>query len=323
VTVPTGPVERHLAAIVAADVVGYARLMGADEKGTLLALKAHRTELIDPLVAAHNGQIVKTIGDGLLLSFPSIVEAVSCAVAVQNGMAKRNASLPGERRIEFRVGVNIGDVIIEKGDVFGDGVNIAARLEQIAPPGGICLSEDAYRQVRGRLEIPIADTGEHRLKNIANPMRVYRIESVLATADIPPPLQPRRRWSVRAMVGVATAAAVLLAAGTWFALLREPAGVSRLTEPPKPSAASAIPIIAVLPFANQTGDDSQDYFAEGVTDEVIDALGRFNTLRVIGRNAVSRYKKRPPTKSRLTLAPTISSQVASGTPVTGCASLYN
>jgi adenylate cyclase len=173
VTVPTGPIKRHLATIVAAGVVGYARLMGADEKGTLSALKAHRTELIDPLVAAHNGEIVKTIGDGLLLSFPSVVEAVFCAVAVQSGMAKRNASLPADRRIEFRVGVNIGDVIVEKGDVFGDGVNIAARLEQIAPPGGICLSEDAYRQVRGKLEIPIADTGEQQLKNIANPMRVF------------------------------------------------------------------------------------------------------------------------------------------------------
>src|SRR6516164_10770969 len=172
--------------------------MGADEKGTLLALKAHRAELIDPLVAAHNGQIVKTMGDGLLLSFPSVVEAVSCSVAVQSGMAKRNASLPGDRRIEFRVAVNIGDVIVEKGDVFGDGVNIAARLEQIAPPGGICLSEDAYRQVRGKLEIPIADAGEQHLKNIANPIGVYRIEpTVLAVAKMQPSLQPRRRWPVR------------------------------------------------------------------------------------------------------------------------------
>src|SRR5215813_7836051 len=200
--------HRKLAAIVAADVAGYARLMGTDERGTLLALKAHRADLIDPLVAAHKGQIVKTTGDGLLLSFPSVVEAVSCAVAVQSGMAKRNVEIPRERRIEFRVGVNIGDVIVEKGDVFGDGVNIAARLEQIAPPGGICLSEAAYRQVRGKLEIPIADTGEQQLKNIANPMRVYRIEpSVLAAADMPLPLQPRQRWPVRAMVGVATAAA--------------------------------------------------------------------------------------------------------------------
>src|SRR5262245_66482272 len=238
--------------------------MGEKERGTLVALKAHRLALIDPLIAAHKGHIVKTIGDGLLLSFPSIVEAVSCAVAVQTGMAQRNKSIAPDVRIEFRIGVNLGDVIVEKGDVFGDGVNIAARLEQIAPPGGICLSEDAYRQVRGKIDIPIADVGEQQLKNIANPMRVYRIEpSVLAAADMPLPLQPRRRWSVRAMLA-ATATAVLLAAGTWFALLREPAGVSRLTEPPKPSAASAIPIIAVLPFANQTGDDSQDYFAEGV-----------------------------------------------------------
>jgi adenylate cyclase len=297
---PTGPIERHLAAIVAADVVGYARLMGADEKGTLQALKAHRAELIDPLVAAHKGQIVKTTGDGLLLSFPSVVEAVSCAIAVQSGMAKRNAGIPVERRIEFRIGVNIGDIIVEKGDVFGDGVNIAARLEQIGPPGGICLSEDAYRQVRGKLEIPIADAGEQHLKNIANPIRVYRIEpSVAAAADAPPPAAPRRRWSARAMAGAAIVAAVLVAAGTWFGLLREPAGISRRAEPPKPVAIGAMPIIAVLPFANQTGDDSQDYFAEGVTDEVIDALGRFNTLRVIGRNAVLRYKKRPPTQEEI------------------------
>jgi adenylate cyclase len=298
---PTGPIERHLAAIVAADVVGYARLMGADEKGTLQALKAHRAELIDPLVAAHKGQIVKTTGDGLLLSFPSVVEAVSCAIAVQSGMAKRNAGIPAERRIEFRIGVNIGDIIVEKGDVFGDGVNIAARLEQIGPPGGICLSEDAYRQVRGKLEIPIADAGEQHLKNIANPIRVYRIEpSVAAAADAPPPAAPRRRWSARAMAGAAIVAAVLVAAGTWFGLLREPAGISRRAEPPKPVAIGAMPVIAVLPFANQTGDDSQDYFAEGVTEEVIDALGRFNTLRVIGRNAVLRYKKRPPTPEEIT-----------------------
>jgi adenylate cyclase len=301
VTVPTGFVERHLAAIVAADVVGYARLMGADEKGTLLALKGHRTQLIDPLVAAHRGQIVKSMGDGLLLSFPSVVEAVSCAVAVQSGMAKRNSSLPGDRRIEFRVGINIGDVIVEKGDVFGDGVNIAARLEQIAPPGGICLSEDAYRQVRGKLEIPIADAGEQHLKNIANPIRVYRIEpTVAAVADLAPPAEPKRRWSARAVAGAAIIAAVLVAAGTWFGLLREPAAIWRRGEPANPIPASAVPIIAVLPFANQTGDDSQDYFAEGVTDEIIDALGRFNTLRVIGRNAVARYKKRPPTQEEIT-----------------------
>lgn len=175
---PTDSIKRHLAAIVAADVVGYSRLMGVNEKGTLLGLRRHRAELIDALIAAYKGTIVKTTGDGLLLTFPSIVEAVSCAVAWQHGMAKRNQDISLDRRIEFRIGVNIGDVIVEKGDVFGDGVNIAARLEQIAPAGGICLSEDAYRQVRGKIEIPIADAGEQSLKNIANPIRVYRIEGI-------------------------------------------------------------------------------------------------------------------------------------------------
>ena len=300
-TVPTGPIERHLAAIVAADVVGYSRLMGADEKGTLVALKAHRVKLIDPLVAAHKGRIVKTTGDGLLLSFPSVVEAVSCAVAVQSGMARRNESIPADDRIQFRIGVNIGDVIFEKGDVFGDGVNIAARLEQIAPPGGICLSEDAYRQVRGKLNIPIADAGEQNLKNISNPVRVYRIDpSVAAAIEAPPPAEPRRRWSARTGAGAAIAAAVVLATVIWISLLRERQDGSQSAEPSKPIAANAMPIIAVLPFANQTGDDSQDYFADGVTEEVINALGRFNTLRVIGRNAVLRYKKHPPTHEEIT-----------------------
>jgi len=300
-TVPTGPIERHLAAIVAADVVGYSRLMGADEKGTLVALKAHRVKLIDPLVAAHKGRIVKTTGDGLLLSFPSVVEAVSCAVAVQSGMARRNESIPADDRIQFRIGVNIGDVIFEKGDVFGDGVNIAARLEQIAPPGGICLSEDAYRQVRGKLNIPIADAGEQNLKNISNPVRVYRIDpSVAAAVEAPPPAEPRRRWSARTGAGAAIAAAVVLATVIWISLLRERQDGSQSAEPSKPIAANAMPIIAVLPFANQTGDDSQDYFADGVTEEVINALGRFNTLRVIGRNAVLRYKTHPPTHEEIT-----------------------
>jgi adenylate cyclase len=203
-------------------------------------------------------------------------------------MAKRNEDIPTNGRIEFRIGVNIGDIIVEKRDVFGDGVNIAARLEQIAPPGGICLSEDAYRQVRGKLEIPVTDAGEQHLKNISNPVRVYRIEpSVAAAADAPPPpAEPRRQWSARTVVGAAVAATVALAAVTWFALHPERPDVSQKAESSKPIAVSAMPVIAVLPFANQTGDDSQDYFADGVTEEVINALGRFNTLRVIGRNAV-------------------------------------
>ena len=297
----TAPLERHLAAIVAADVAGYSRLMGADEKGTHLALKAHRKELIDPLIASYKGQIVKTTGDGLLLTFPSVIEAVSCAVAMQSGMAKRYRDIPAGDRIEFRIGINIGDVIVEKGDVFGDGVNIAARLEQIAPPGGICLSEDVYRQVRGKLDIPIVDAGEQKLKNISNPVRVYRIEpSVAATADgLSPPAELKQQWSVRVVAATSITVALILAAITWFALVRDRPDVSRTAAPSNKIAVSAPPIIAVLPFANQTGDDRQEYFVDGVTEEVINALGRFNTLRVIGRNAVQRYKQRPPTQKEI------------------------
>ena len=299
---PAGPIERHLAAIVAADVVGYSRLMGVDEKGTLAALKGHRAELLDPLIAAHKGRIVKTTGDGLLLSFPSIVEAVSCSVAMQGGMARRNEAVPLDRRLAFRIGIHIGDVIFEKGDVFGDGVNIAARLEQIAPPGGICLSEDAYRQVRGKLDIPIADAGKQKLKNISHPIRSYHIEPSVAAAFVvaPPSTEMKPRRPVRAIAGAAIAAAIVLAAVVWFALVPGQIPVSPTAQPTKPIAVGAMPIIAVLPFANQTGEDSQDYFADGVTEEVINALGRFNTLRVIGRNAVLRYKKRPPSQEEIT-----------------------
>jgi tetratricopeptide (TPR) repeat protein len=205
-------------------------------------------------------------------------------------MAKRNQDISLDRRIEFRIGVNIGDVIVEKGDVFGDGVNIAARLEQIAPAGGICLSEDAYRQVRGKIEIPIADAGEQSLKNIANPIRVYRIEaSIAATFDAPPPPAESPRWSAKAIAAVAISAAIGLGAILWLTLPRDRTPVVQNTAPSKPVAASAMPVIAVLPFANQTGDSSQEHFADGVTEEVINALGRFNTVRVIGRNAVLRY----------------------------------
>jgi adenylate cyclase len=299
--VSTAPIERHLTAIVAADVVGYSRLMGTDEKGTHLALKGHRKELVDPLIAAHKGHIVKTTGDGLLLRFPSIVEAVSCAVEMQSGMAKRNRDIAAGNRIEFRIGVHIGDVIVDKGDVFGDGVNIAARLEQIAPPGGICLSEDAYRQVRGKLDIAIADAGEQNLKNISDPIRVYRIEpSVAATAGaLTPPTERKRRWSIRAAAGAAITVAAILTTVAWVALFRDRPDVARTSAPSKPIAVTAMPIIAVLPFANQTGDDGQDYFVDGATEEVINALGRFNTLRVIGRNAVLPYKKRPATQQEI------------------------
>lgn len=289
---PISTTERRLAAIVAADVVGYSRLMGADETETLAALKAHRNELIDPLIAEHKGHIVKTTGDGLLLEFPSVVEAVACAVEMQRVMLTRNRDVPADRRMQFRVGINIGDVIIEDGDVFGDGVNIAARLEQLAEPGGICLSEDAYRQIRGRLDIAAMDAGEQHLKNIANPVRVYRIS----------PASPGRARRGLAAIGAgwirtgwlrAAGLALVFAA---FAAIAFWSGLGRVS-PPEQQADTAetdqtFPIVAVLPFANQTGDAGQDYFADGVTEEVINALGRFKNLRVIGRNAVLHYKGR-------------------------------
>jgi adenylate cyclase len=166
---------RRLPAILAADVAGYSRLMGADEEGTLAALKAIRRELGDPKIAEHRGRIVKTTGDGLLVEFPSVVNAVCCAVDVQTGMAERNAAVPEDKRIEFRIGVNLGDIIIDEDDIFGDGVNIAARLEALAEPGGICLAGSAHEQVRDKLDLAFEDLGEQQVKNITRPVRVYRI----------------------------------------------------------------------------------------------------------------------------------------------------
>lgn len=179
-------VQRRLTAILAADVAGYSRLVGNDEEGTLARLKAHRREFIDGKVAEHSGRIVKTTGDGLLIEFASAVDAVRCAIAVQRGMAERNTDLPENTRIEFRIGVHVGDVVIEDDDIFGDGVNIAARLEGIAVPGTICISDDAYRQVRGKLDTPFEDRGDQHLKNIANPIRVYAIHPTGAPAGVPP-----------------------------------------------------------------------------------------------------------------------------------------
>ena len=167
--------ERRLAAILAADVAGYSRLMGVDEEGTLAQLKAHRRELIDPEINEHRGQIVKTTGDGMLIEFTSVVDAARCAVNIQRGMAERNAGVDQDKRIEFRIGVNLGDIIIDGGDIFGDGVNVAARLESIAEPGGICISEDAFRQIRGKIDNACEDLGEQRLKNITNPVQAYRV----------------------------------------------------------------------------------------------------------------------------------------------------
>ena len=238
-------VERRLAAILAADVVGYSRLMGLDEEATLAQLKAHRRELIDPKIDEHRGRLVKTTGDGMLIEFTSVVDAVRCAVNIQRGMAERNAGVDQDKRIEFRIGVNLGDIIIDEDDIFGDGVNVAARLEAIAEPGGICISEDAYRQIRGKIDTVCEDLGELRLKNITNSIRAYRVR------------------------------------------LHDHAGAKpALPLPDKPS-------IAVLPFQNMSGDPEQEYFADGMVDDIITALSRFPDLFVIARNSSFVYKGLP------------------------------
>ncbi len=237
---------RRLAAILAADVAGYSRLMGADEEGTLAALKELRRELADPSIEEHRGRIVKTTGDGLLVEFASVVDAVRCAVAVQRGMAERNTAVPADRRIELRIGINVGDIIIDDEDIFGDGVNVAARLEALAEPGGICVSRVVRDQVRDKLDYVFEDLGEQQVKNIARPVHVYRI----AIAGNPPP---------------------------------KPA----LALPDKPS-------IAVLPFANMSGDPEQEYFVDGMVEEIITALSRIRWLFVLARNSSFSFKGQSP-----------------------------
>ncbi len=242
-------VGRRLAAIVAADVAGYSRLMGLDEVGTARTLREHR-KVTDALVAKHGGRLVKSTGDGVLLEFPSVVDAVECAVAVQAVMDQRNEGIPQDRRMLFRIGVNLGDILIEGDDILGDGVNIAARLESIAEPGGICISSSAYDQVRGKVEVEFADLGEQNLKNIARPTRAYAVIYNGGGANTQDD-------------GVTT---------------RSPVGSGSLPLPDKPS-------IAVLPFQNMSGDPEQEYFADGMVEEIITALSRFKSLFVIARNS--------------------------------------
>jgi len=237
--------ERKLAAILAADVAGYSRLMGANEEGTLAQLKAHRRALVDPKIADHRGRIVKTTGDGMLVEFPSVVDALRCAVEVQRGMAERNADVAQDERIEFRVGIHQGDIIIDGDDIFGDGVNVAARLEGLAEPGGICVSARVQEDAEGKLEIAFENAGEQQLKNIARPVRVYRVQLSGAASTSRP----------------------------------------ALPLPDKPS-------IAVLPFQNMSGDPEQEYFADGIVEDIITALSRMRWLFVIARNSSFTYKGR-------------------------------
>lgn len=248
-------VERRLAAVLAADVAGYSRLMGLDEVGTARTLREHRA-VTDALVAKHAGRIVKTTGDGVLLEFPSVVDAVECAVAVQAVMDQRNEGVPVDRQMLFRIGINLGDILIEGDDIVGDGVNIAARLEGIAEPGGICISSSAYDQVRGKVTVEFNDLGEQRLKNIERLVRVYAAK-------------------FRSNLGI-VAPSVLLANAE---------ARRSLPIPDKPS-------IAVLPFQNMSGDPEQEYFADGMVEDIITALARFKMLFVIARNSSFTYKGR-------------------------------
>jgi len=275
-------VERRLAAILAADVAGYSRLMGADEVGTLAALRAHRATLIDPKTAEHNGRLVKTTGDGLLVEFPSVVDAVRCAVEWQAGMAERDAAVPPEKRLAFRIGINVGDVIVEGGDVHGDGVNIAARLEQLAEPGGICISRAAYEQVRDKLPYKFHDDGEHAVKNIARPIRVWRFGAGPAGAPAKPaPVRNRRRMLAAAAVAVLAVAAI-----AWFGTpFFTAAGADR-----PPSLGTPRLSIAVLPFANLGGDKDQDYFADALTEDITVDLSRISGSFVISRSTAAIYK---------------------------------
>ena len=245
-------VERRLAAIIAADVAGYSRLMGEDEEGTLRALKTHRKEMVDPKIIEHRGRIVKTTGDGMLVEFVSVIDAVRCAVDIQRSMVERNAEVTPGKRIRFRVGINVGDIISDAGDIFGDGVNVAARLEGLAEPGGICVSRIVHDQVRDKLSFSFEDLGEQSVKNIARPIGVHRVHISEFAAPT--------------------------------------AGRSGMEHPQSITKVADRPSIAVLPFTNMSGDPEQEYFADGIVEEIITALSHFRWLSVIARNSSFTYK---------------------------------
>ena len=286
---------RKLAAILVADAVGYSRLAGADEDRTLARLRGLRSDLIDPAIAAHHGRIVKRTGDGSIIEFRSVMDAVRCAIEVQNGLIERNAGLPPEKRIEFRVGIHVGDVVEESdGDLMGDVVNIAARLEGVAKPGGICLSEQAYLQVKGRLDLAVTDLGPTDLKNIAEPIRVYSLEvGVPAQAKPAKPMMPAAPTPQKRRFGLAPLAAlavlVAIAGGAWWFLnANRPASVAA-----KAPAEAARLSIVVTPFANLSGDPGQDYLVDALTDELTTALARIRNAFVIARNTAMTFKGKP------------------------------
>jgi adenylate cyclase len=298
--------QRRLAAILVADVVGYSRLMGQDESGTLRRIKAIRRQIVDPNIAEYHGRVVKTTGDGILIEYPSAVEAVGSAVAVQRTMAERNADIPVDERIEFRIGVHQGDIVVDDQDIFGDGVNVAARLETLGEPGGLCISARVYEDMAGRLELPFEDRGEQQLKNIARPVRIYAlgtkaIAGLPAVPDVVSEDSPNNgltRWlgqlltptlptkSFRRLV-LLSAVVALAGIGAWQVTKHSQA-------PPRLEAAnqSRGPTIAVLPFDNLSGDQSQEFFSDGISEELITGLSHFDHLRVLARNTTFAYKKK-------------------------------
>ncbi len=291
----TGTMQRRLAAIFAADVVGFSRLMGAAEEDTLTRLKSLRATLVDIAIATHGGRIFKTTGDGLLAEFPSVVAAVKCAAEVQIAMAARYMQEPAESRIVYRIGVNLGDVMVEGDDIFGDGVNIAARIESICRPGAVAISASAYEQVRDKIEFPLIDCGEHLVKNIARPIHVYGLDlsahGVAAAGAVPQKAETWVRLRGRLPLLLVVAA---LAGAVWFVYVQT-AKSSRTwlagAEGERPASASRASI-AVLPLANQSGDRGHDYFSDGITEDIIAALGRFSGLMVISHGGVQVYKDR-------------------------------
>jgi adenylate cyclase len=275
---------RKLAAILVSDIVGYSRLAGADEDRILARLRTLRSDLIDPTIAVHHGRIVKRTGDGSILEFRSVVDAVNCAIEVQRAMVERNAEVAPDKRIEFRIGIHLGDVVEESdGDLMGDGVNIAARLEGVAKPGAICLSEDAYRQVSGRLDMAVTDLGPTKLKNIERPIRTYSLQvgvPAQAKPSTAKPPQPKKRSALVPLAAGIAALLIVIAASAWYLF-----GANR-TAPARLS-------IVVLPFANLSGDPAQEYLVDALTDELTTSLARISGNFVIARNTAMAFKGKP------------------------------
>jgi len=289
-------VERKLTAILVADVVGYSRLMGVDEVGTLRALKAIRKDLVDPVIAAHRGRVVKTTGDGLLADFPSVVDAVACAVTIQRQMLERNGAIPETKRIVFRVGINVGDIIIDGQDILGDGVNIAARLESICEPGGLCISDIARDQVRDKLPLSFTDLGERQVKNIARPVRVFGLspQVINEARELPAGhAAPAKSRKPALLAGALFLIIAIVGGGTWWAMQT----AAPLESPSAPARTfgntDVRPSIAVLPLVSLGGVED-DYFADGMTEDIIAALGRFSQFTVRSPGAVFAYKGKNP-----------------------------